>query len=141
MKGLLLVALVVASGCRSSAVATAPEPGPVVAGAVTSGVWGATGARLTLTEQGGTLELDCAHGGLDQRLIVSSGRFDVPGFFVAEHGGPTRADETPDREPVRFTGEAANDVLVLRIVHSRTPRTDGPWDLRLGQPGRIVKCL
>ena len=60
---------------------------------VANGAWGGEHVRLTVHDDGGTIEFDCAHGTLDKPLTLDArGRFEVPGSLVAE-GGPLLKDE------------------------------------------------
>jgi hypothetical protein len=80
-------------------------PRPSAANRVALGVWGGDHVNLVVTDAGGALEYDCAHGTIDQPLVIdSSGRFDLAGTHTREHGGPIRSDEKPDKHPARYTG-------------------------------------
>ena len=59
-------------------------------------MWGGTGIQLTVNDATATVEFDCAHGTIDQPLLIDQdGRFDIPGTFVREHGGPIQEGEAP----------------------------------------------
>jgi len=69
------------------------------------GTWGGEHIGLEVTEQGGQVEYDCAHGTIDQKVVADAhGRFDLRGTHAREHGGPVRKDETADSHPARFAG-------------------------------------
>src|SRR5690242_754542 len=62
-------------------------------------VWGGQGVGLHLTDEGGYLELDCAHATLDKPLVLDQEkRFNVPGRMWHE-GGPARVDKPGDKTP------------------------------------------
>ena len=64
----LVLAGVLLSGCRNES--------------VPNGAWGGDHAALTVTDNGGRVEFDCAHGTLDHPLQVDErGRFSVAGTF------------------------------------------------------------
>ena len=106
---------------------------------VPSGVWGGDHARLTISDTAATIEFDCAHGTLDVPLFVDrTGRFDVGGIFVREHGGPIRVDEVLDQEPARYVGTVDGRTMILTVISSQPV---GTFTLVLGQAARLVKCL
>jgi hypothetical protein len=105
------------------------------------GDWGGEHISLQLTAQGGTVEFDCAHGTITRKLVSDrSGRFDVPGTYVEEHGGPVRADERAEELPVRYTGSIKNGKLRLTITRSDTKKSLGTFTLTHGQEAFLVKC-
>ena len=116
-------------------------PGPSPSGGVpVLGAWGAPHAALTLSEMGGNIEYDCAHGGL--RFPVrpdAAGRFAIDGVHVREHGGPVRVGEVPDSLPARYVGRVSGDRMTLRVLVG--PDTLGPFELRRGAEPRLFKCL
>jgi hypothetical protein len=118
-----------------SAIGAVPSGDPPLVG-----VWGGPHAALTLTESGGTISYDCAHGGLGAPVITDgAGRFDVRGVHVREHGGPVRLGEVPDSIPARYLGQVTADRMILRVLVG----TDalGPFDLQRGAPPRLMRCL
>ncbi len=106
------------------------------------GLWGGRSAALDISATGGTIEFDCAHGVLNQPLILDdSGRFDVMGTFVREHPGPVREDEPPDTHSARYRGWTDGKALVIMVELTDSKETFGPFFLELGAPSRLVKCL
>ena len=113
---------------------------PSTAGAPIVGRWSGAHAELTLTESGGTIDYDCAHGGLYSHVVPNSvGEFDVLGVHVRERGGPSRIGEIPDSLPARFIGELNGDRMRLRVLVGID--TLGPFALQLGAPSQLVRCL
>ncbi len=109
-------------------------------GAPIIGRWGGAHAGLTLTELGGTISYDCAHGGLDAPVVPDgSGRFDVGGVHVREHGGPVRVGEVPDSLPARYVGQVSGDRMGLQVFVGAD--TLGPFELQLGATPQLVRCL
>ena len=52
------------------------------------GSWAGEHITLDITDHGGTVEYDCAHGSLTQKIILDKrGRFEVLGTHIEEHGG------------------------------------------------------
>lgn len=83
---------------------------------------------LTLTTTGGTVEYDCAHGGLRAPLLLDRrGDFDVAGV------------QRPDSAPGRFVGSIRGNRMALR-VHVGAD-TLGPFELTRGAQSQLVKCL
>src|SRR5215471_5497345 len=63
---------------------------------ITMGSWGGPNVRMDVGEKSAKLEFACAHGTIDEPLIVDDkGQFSWKGTFSAERGGPSRIDETP----------------------------------------------
>lgn len=109
-------------------------------GAPLTGRWGGTHVALTLTDSGGSIEYDCAHGGLGAPVRPDdAGRFEIDGVHVREHGGPVRIGEVPDSLPARYAGRVSGDRMTLRVFIGRD--TLGPFELRRDAEPRLFKCL
>jgi hypothetical protein len=105
------------------------------------GEWGGRGIRLTLTADGGSFELDCAHGTLDQALALDDkGGFDVAATLFAEHGGPVRKDEVASSTPVRCRGALDGPSLTLELVPKDGIDPIASYALRRDEHGRLMKC-
>jgi hypothetical protein len=135
-----LATLLLALGIVATVVGcTLPGP-PPSGGAPVLGTWGALHAALTLTDTGGSIEYDCAHGGLRSPVQPDAvGRFAVDGVHVREHGGPVRIGEVPDSLPARYLGRVSGDRMALRVLVGAD--TLGPFELRRGAEPRLFKCL
>jgi hypothetical protein len=95
---------------------------------------------LTLTETGGTITYDCAHGGLNAPVVPDgAGSFDVVGVHVREHGGPIHVGEIPDSLPARYVGQVSRDRMTLRVLVGAD--TLGPFELQLGVAPQLFRCL
>jgi hypothetical protein len=117
--------------------AIGPSPGE---GTLVLGRWGGTHVALTLVDSGGTIEYDCAHGGVGAPVRLDrAGRFDVAGVHVREHGGPIRVGEVPDSVPARYAGQVRGDRMTLRVLVGAD--TLGPFELRRGAEPQLFKCL
>ncbi len=109
---------------------------------VSAGNWGAMGIALEVTESGARIEYDCAHGTIDQPLVLDKeGRFDVPGHHFREHGGPVREGEESRGEPVRYVGQVTGDTMTLTVKAQGRDEPIGNHELLRGKSGRIHKCL
>ena len=113
---------------------------PSSSGAPIVGRWSGAHAELTLTKSNGTINYDCAHGGLYSPVVpTSAGDFDVLGVHVREHGGPSRIGEVPDSLSARFIGQLNGEQMRLRVLVGTD--TLGPFELRLGAASQLVRCL
>jgi hypothetical protein len=108
---------------------------------VPNGAWGGDHVVLTVTDGGGSVELDCAHGTLDHPLRLDDrGRFSVAGTFVPEHGGPVRDDEGAERRPARYQGRLDRQEIEFTVtVEGQTGQ--GPFTVTLGKAPKLTKCL
>jgi hypothetical protein len=108
---------------------------------VPNGAWGGDHVVLTVTDNGGRAEFDCAHGTLDHPLKVDDrGRFSVAGTFVPEHGGPVRPGEVPESRPARYQGRLSRQKLEFTVtVEGQTGQ--GPFEVTLGKGPKLTKCL
>ena len=114
-----------------------PEPGD---GNAVLGQWGARHVGLVLTESGGSIEYDCAHGGLAGPIRPGGdGRFEQGGVHVREHGGPMRVGEVPDSVPARYVGRIDGGRMTLRVIVNAD--TLGPFELQRNTPPQLLKCL
>jgi hypothetical protein len=105
------------------------------------GLWGGEHISMQVTEQRTTVEYDCAHGTIDQRIALDRrGRFDVSGIQVAEHGGPVRQNEQLAGYPVRFAGQVNGKRMTLRVTNSATKALVGDFTLVYGDEPKLRKC-
>jgi hypothetical protein len=105
-----------------------------------TGVWGGEHVRLTILEDGGDLEFDCAHGALTMRLGPDrDSRFNASGYYVAEHGGPVRDDAPEDRQPAVYSGQVNDAILTFRFTVG--DHQFGPFAVVRDRPPVLYKCL
>lgn len=106
------------------------------------GLWGGEHISMQVTKQRTTVEYDCAHGTIEQRIALDRrGRFDVPGIQVTEHGGPVRRDEQLAGYPVRFAGQVNGKRMTLRVTNSATKTLIGDFTLVYGAEPKLRKCM
>ncbi|HEY8148150.1 MAG TPA: hypothetical protein VIK51_04420 [Vicinamibacteria bacterium] len=122
----LVLAGVLLSGCRGER--------------VPNGSWGDDHVVLTVTDNGGRVEFDCAHGTLDHPLRLDDrGRFSVAGTFVPD-GGPVRVGEDSRSRPARYQGRLDRQKLEFTVtVEGQTGQ--GPFTVTLGKSTKLTKCL
>jgi hypothetical protein len=105
------------------------------------GVWGGQHIRAEVTDSGADIEFDCAHGTIDQPIVLDGkGSFDVKGKFTPERGGPVRRDEKSNDRLVRYVGQVKDQELTLTITNAGTKETIDSFTLTHGSDGRIMKC-
>jgi hypothetical protein len=105
------------------------------------GLWGGEHISMEVTERGATIEYDCAHGTIEQRITLDRrGRFNVSGKQVTEHGGPVRQNEELAGYPVRFAGEVNGKTMKLTVRNSVTKELIGIFTLVQGADPKLRKC-
>ena len=105
------------------------------------GLWGGEHISVQVTERGATIEYDCAHATINQRITLDRrGRFDVSGMQVPEHGGPVRQNEQSTGYPARFAGQVNGKTMKLSVRNSATKELVGTFTLVYGSEPKIRKC-
>ena len=104
------------------------------------GDWGGPHVGLHLSESGGTLDYDCAHGTIGRMLVGPDGRFTAEGTHTAEHGGPVRVGEVLPKSRATYDGVVRGNRMTL---HGRleTGAELGPFELRRGAQPQLYRCL
>lgn len=107
---------------------------------VPSGGWGGEHISLTVRDGAATFETDCAHGSIDQPLVLdTNGRFNVRGIYVREGGGDR--EQGGEKHPARYTGWSDGKKMTLTIRLLDTEQTIGEFKLAIGQQPNVNKCL
>lgn len=131
--GPLLLAALVAAGCSNPT---------TVAGPLSPGPWGGEHITLLVREDGASAELDCAAGQVNERLVADEeGRVTAVGTFTPGTGGPVHEDRPPPTYTARYEGVLEGGTLTLRIVVPDLDQVVGPFTLRHGEEGRLLRCL
>lgn len=124
--------LLVAASCAS----LAPPAGPLL------GSWGGKHVGLMLSAEGGTLDYDCADGGIEEPLMPGrDGRFQVSGWHRPGHGGPAREGEVLPTWPARYSGSVRGESMTLRVEVPERGIVIGPYQLLRGAEPIIFRCL
>ncbi len=106
------------------------------------GMWGGEHISMEITASGTTIEYDCAHGTIDGFFAIDgSGRFDLSGVHVLEHGGPVQDGVPPDAHPARYVGRTNGRTMSLTVTMTDTDQVVGTFALVRGVPGQVFKCL
>ena len=99
-----------------------------------SGVWGGLHLNIEVSESGATLDYDCAHGTITERIVPDrEGKFSVKGFHVRERPGPTREGEDTEGQPATYSGSINNQTMTLTVKLSRTNEDIGTFTLTQGK--------
>src|SRR6185369_10155864 len=111
------------------------------------GTWGGEHVRLEIVNLptsgvpgGGTVEFDCAHGSINASVITDkSGRFEAPGVYIPEHGGPVFEGEIAVVHPALYSGEINGARMTLTVARTDTTWSIGPFTLERGKTGPVFK--
>jgi hypothetical protein len=107
-----------------------------------AGLWGGKHVSMKVSQGGATLEFDCAHGAIDQAIMLDDkGRFDVKGYFVMEQGGPARSGDADQRRAARYAGRLEGKSLRLTITLDGISEPIDTFTLAYGASPEITKCL
>lgn len=96
---------------------------------------------MTMGEQNTTIEFDCAQGVIMGPIKPdSSGNFSVAGTFTPQRGGPIMKDNPPRDLPATYKGSIHGNVMNLQVLLEDKNQQPPAFTLKLGEPGRVVKC-
>jgi hypothetical protein len=113
----------------------------VQANVLAIGTWGGEHIALEVTETGATIDYDCAHGRITERITLDSdGNFKVKGLHVREHPGPVRIGEDTTGQAAVYTGTSDGKTLTLTVKLVGTDEIVGTYTLTHGKMGRVRKC-
>ena len=97
---------------------------------------------MQVTSAGARLEYDCAEGAIEEPLRADAdGRFTATGVHIPGHGGPIREGETRQALRARYEGRIAGEQMSLSVILIESGVVLGPFDLRRGRSGVLVRCL
>ena len=75
---------------------------------VPSGSWGGRGVGMNVTEEGASIEFDCAHASLEGAIALEAdGSFHSPGAYFQERPGPQKVEEEEKGRAARFRPSAS----------------------------------
>ena len=110
-------------------------------GQIPAGAWGGDHIHLEVTDKGAQVEFACAHGAVDEPLILDSvGRFAAKGSYTEESPGPQREDSPTRSKPARYAGRIQGSTMTLTITLTENAQTIGPFSLTKDRTPRITKC-
>lgn len=135
---LLFAALGQGNSCQSIKVTHMPEKR---ADRIPAGVWGGNHVNLEVTDESAMLEFDCAHGSINQPILLDErGRFDAKGTYVAEGHGPARQGAEPESAAARYYGSVSGDTMTLTVELSGASGMKSSYTLTSGRQGKLWKC-
>ncbi len=109
---------------------------------IAHGTWGGPHVIMHVTSTGASLEYDCADGVIEEPLRPDAeGRFTATGIHTPGHGGPIRAGEILPSLLARYGGHVAGERMSLLVTLTETGVELGPFELRRGSSGLLVRCL
>ena len=105
------------------------------------GTWGGEHIAMEVTDGGATIEYDCAHGRITQKIAPdAAGKFEAKGAHTRERGGPTRQGED-NEQPAVYRGSIKDETMTLSVELAQQNESVGTFTLTQGKTGRIRKCL
>ena len=106
-----------------------------------NGSWGGQGISMDVTDNGASLDFDCASGRITEAIVPDrAGKFTVKGLFARQRPGPTREGDDNDGQPATYTGVINGENLTLTINLTRNDEKVGTFTLGHGKPARIRRC-
>lgn len=128
------------AGTRTALTPSAPTPPQAAVGRVQSGLWGGQHIALEVSDAGAFAEFDCAHGTIDEPLLLDrDARFVGRGRYVRHRGGP-QFDADADGRPARYEGRVADDSMTLTVALGDGGQQIGVFTLTYGRRGVIRRC-
>jgi hypothetical protein len=107
---------------------------------IPKGEWGGTHISMNVSDHSATIEYDCAHGEIPGPLnIDGEGKFELPGTFTPERGGPIRADETSREQKATYSGTVKGNTMTLTLKVGDSDDTE-TFTLEKDKQGKLVKC-
>ena len=105
------------------------------------GMWGGEHIAMEITDAGATIEYDCAHGSITEKIAPDSdGKFAAKGIHKRERGGPTRQGED-EGQPAKYRGTIKDQTMTLTVELTENNESAGTFTLTQGKTGRIRKCM
>lgn len=126
---------------RECEMARLPINGEVGKKGLRVGLWGGEHISMEVTARRTTIEYDCAHATIDQRITLDRrGQFNVSGKQVREQGGPVRQNELLNSYPAQFTGRVSGTRMDLTVKRPDNGELIGTFTLIYGQQASLKKC-
>jgi hypothetical protein len=104
-----------------------------------SGSWGGPHIGVVLEGGLGAVQFDCAAGSIDQP-IISGGPYRVTGTYRPGAEGPVRVGQIFTAKRATYTGTATKTEMTMTVT-LEDGELLGPFDLTLGAPPQITRCL
>ena len=105
------------------------------------GTWGGQSIAMEVTDAGATIEYDCAHGRITEKISPhADGKFEAKGIHKRERGGPMRQGED-EGQPAIYRGSVKDETMTLTVELAENNEAVGTFTLTQGKTGRIRKCM
>lgn len=105
-------------------------------------MWGGSGARVSVEQKKVAMEYACARGEIVGPLKINErGNFKANGFHILQRPGPTRMNDTPQRQPARFEGKISGKSMTLKVTLLENNEVIGNFELKQNVTPRIQRCL
>ena len=105
-----------------------------------SGLWGGLHVSLEISDQGSTLEFDCATGLISEPILLdSAGRFDVTGSYTRQGPGPIRQGVQRDARAT-YSGSVTGETMQLKVRLEGSSEPVFDLSLTRGKQGKVTKC-
>lgn len=126
---------------RECEMARLPINGEVGKKGLRVGLWGGEHISMEVSARRTTIEYDCAHATIDQRITLDRrGQFNVSGKQVQEQGGPVRQNELLNSYPAQFMGRVSGTRMDLTVKRPDNGELIGTFTLVYGRPASLKKC-
>jgi hypothetical protein len=106
-----------------------------------NGIWGGPHIQFEVSDGAVKIEYDCAHGSIAGPLTVDrQGRFNWPGTYTRERGGPIRMGEKVDDQPATYAGSLTGNTMKLTVRLANSSIEPQTFTLERDKVGRVFKC-
>ena len=106
-----------------------------------SELWGGQDVRLQLTDQGATIEFDCAEGRISQLIKPDEkGEFTARGSYTPGQFGAIQKAKPPRELPAIYKGTISDNTMHLQVILENKDTQPPPFTLIKGKQGRVLRC-
>lgn len=108
---------------------------------VARGEWGGTGIAMTVTDNGTSIQFDCAAGTVTRRIRVKrDGSFIAEGTLTRNGPGPVRRDSQPTGRAVIYKGKVKRNSMSLTVSDAKTGEKLSDHALTAGGAANLHRC-
>jgi hypothetical protein len=105
------------------------------------GLWSGKHITLEISENGATVDYDCAKGSIGKKISLSkTSSFSIIGEYSEEHGGPVRIDEQPEIVTVVYSAQIVGKKMSLTVKRKDNNKLIGKFTLYYGRESYLTKC-
>lgn len=106
-----------------------------------SGVWSGKHITLEISDNGASVDFDCANGKIDGKIKSDkNNNFSILGTYLEEKGGPVRPADSTRAITASFIGKIKGKKMTLVIRRNDTKKLIGKFTLYYGREPYLVKC-